>query len=143
MRTNVTFRHSAEFVAVSDEDGVLATRGAQWFTALLSKVPDLEVNHDLCQEDWGVVVFACRNGKSFWIGLSAWDKEGFWVAHFHHGVSAWLQRFSASGKSELRRLLADVHSVLTTEAAISDVSWHDEKSMRGPAPKSFATPLEG
>jgi hypothetical protein len=143
MRTNVTFCHPATFVPVSDEDGVLATHGASWFTPLLRKVPGLEVDDDLCQEDWGVVVFARRNRKSFWIGLSGWDTEGMWLAYFHHRVSAWLQRFSGSGKSELRSLLADVHSVLMNESAVSGVSWHNEKAMRGPAPAAFATPFEG
>jgi hypothetical protein len=143
MRTNVTFQHSTDFVPVSDEDGVLATRGAGWFVDLLRMVPGLEVNDDLCQEDWGVVVFAERNRKSFWIGLSAWEDDGSWLAHFHHGSFAWLQRFSPSGKSELGRLLADVRAVLGREPAVSGISWHEEKAMRGPAPAAFATPLEG
>ena len=62
MRTNVTFRHPAKFVAFSDEDGVLAASGAGWFVDLLRRVPALEVDDDLCQEDWGIVG----------IGLGAW-----------------------------------------------------------------------
>ncbi len=122
---------------------MLATRGADWFVDLLRKVPGLEVNDDLCQEDWGVVVFAGRNRKSFWIGLSAWEDDGSWLAHFHHGSFAWLQRFSPSGKSELAHLLADVHTILKSDPAVSAIRWHDEKAMRGPAPAAFATPLEG
>ena len=83
MRTNVTFRHPGEFVRLSDEDGILAVSGAQWFATLLRRVPGLEIDEDLCQEDWGVVLFARRNGKKFLIGLSAWDK-GALLAHFHN-----------------------------------------------------------
>ncbi|WP_425618426.1 hypothetical protein NA78x_002131 [Anatilimnocola sp. NA78] len=144
MRTNVTFRHPAEFVGdQEDGGGILAVRGAQWFAALLRRVPGLELDEDLCQEDWGVVFFARRNQRKFWIGLSVGDTEGSWLAHFHHGSFALLQRFSSSGKAELERLLADMHTVLKSESAVSGISWHDEKAMRDPAPRAFATPLEG
>ncbi len=118
--THVTFRHPAEFV--SDAEGILAVSGAQWFAALLHRVPGLEIEDDLCQEDWGVVVFARRNRKKFWIYLSFWD-EGCWLAHFRYRSFAWSQRLSSSGKNELKRLLADVHEVLVSEAAISDIAW--------------------
>ncbi len=144
MRTNVTFRHPAEFVGdQEDGGGILAVRGAEWFAALLRRVPGLELDEDLCQEDWGVVFFTRRNQRKFWIGLSAWDTDGSWLAHFHHGSFAWLQRYSSSGKAELGRLLADVHTVLKNESAVSGIAWHDEKAMRGPAPKAFAAPVEG
>ena len=81
MRTNVTFRHPAEFVPVSDADGILAVGGAQWFAALLRRVPALEVDEDLCQEDWGVVLLVRRNQRKFWIGLSAWDSLIFTTVH--------------------------------------------------------------
>src|SRR5262249_12351962 len=113
MRTNVTFRYPAEFVPLSDQDGILAVSGAQWFAALLARVPGLAIDNELCQEDWGVVVFARRNQKKFWIGLSFWDVGGEWLAHFHHGSFPWLQWFSSSGNDELKRLLADVHAMLT------------------------------
>lgn len=62
MRTHVTFRHPAEFVGdLEDGGGVLAVPGAQWFAALLRRVPGVEIDKDLCQEDWGVVFFARRN----------------------------------------------------------------------------------
>src|SRR5947209_18063494 len=92
MRTNVTFRYPAEFVGdQEDGGGVLAVSGAQWFAALLRRVPALELDETFCQEDWGVVLFARRNQKKFWIGLSAWDSERAWFAHFHHGSFAWWQ----------------------------------------------------
>jgi hypothetical protein len=97
----------------------------------------LEIDDDLCQEDWGVVIFARRNRKKFWIGLSAWDAEGAWLAHFHHGSFAWLQRFSSSGKNELKRLLADVHEVLASEAAISHIAWHDASELSKPQRAGF------
>ena len=143
MRTNVTFEHPAEFVPVSDEDGILTVSGAQWFAELLRRVSGLEIDQDLCQEDWGVVFFAQRNEKKFWIGLSAWDAEGAWLAHFHHGSFAWLQRFSSSGKNELKRLLADVHEVLASEPAISHIAWHEESEMSKPQPAGFPTPVDG
>lgn len=143
MRTNVTFHHPAEFEPLSDEDGILAVGGAQWFVALLLRVPGLHIDGELCQEDWGVVVFARRNGKRFWVGLSAWDVKHTWLAHFHHGPFAWLQRLSPSGKSELRSLVSDVHAVLADEPAVSNVVWYEEGEMRKPQPAGFRTPVGG
>ena len=144
MRTNVTFRHPAAFVGDSqDGGGVLAVRGAHWFAALLRRVPDLQIDADLCQEDWGVVFFARRNRKKFWVGLSAWDSEGAWVAHFHRGSFAWFQWFSSVGKNELNRLLTDVHEVLANEPAVSEIAWHEESEMCKPQPTGFPTPVEG
>jgi hypothetical protein len=117
-RTYVTFRHPAVFVPYGD--GVPAADSAQWFAALLRRVPGLAIEDDLRQEDWGVAVSARRNRRKFWIDLSYWD-EGAWLAHIHR--DAWFQRLSSSGQNELKRLLADVHEVLTSEAAISDVAW--------------------
>ena len=143
MRTNVTFRHPAEFVPLSDGEGILAVNGAQWFAALLKRVPGLEIDTDLCQEDWGVVFFARRNRKRFWIGLSAWDVDGAWLAHFHHGSFAWLQWFSSSGNNELKRLLVDFHNVLASEPAISDIVWREESEMRKSQPAGFSHPVQG
>src|SRR5206468_3241355 len=98
-------------------------------------VPGLHIDQDPCQEDWGVVFFARRNQKKFWIGLSAWDVDGAWLAHFHHGSFAWLQSFRTFGKNELNRLLADVHNVLVNESAITDITWHEESDMRKPRPR--------
>ncbi|HJT33222.1 MAG TPA: hypothetical protein VJ783_14355 [Pirellulales bacterium] len=142
MRTNVTFRHPTEFVPFSDDEGILAVSGAQWFASLLQRVPGLQVNEDLCQEDWGVVFFAQRNRNKFWIGLSAWDVDGAWNAHVHHGSFAWSQWFSSSGKNELGRLLADLHKVLASETAISQIAWHEESEMKTPHPVGFPTPVE-
>jgi hypothetical protein len=144
MRTNVTFRHPAEFVGDQDDGGgVLAVTGAHWFAALLRRVPGVQIDDILCREDWGVVFFARRNNKKFWIGLSAWDSDGAWLAHFHHGSFAWLHWFSSSGKSELRLLLADVHKVLVSDPAITDIAWHEESEMNKPQPVGFPTPVEG
>jgi hypothetical protein len=144
MRTNVTFRHPAEFVGdQEDGGGVLAVRGAHWFAALLRRVAGLRIDEDLCQEDWGVVFFARRNQKKFWIGLSAWDAEGMWLAHFHHGLFAWLQWFRSSGKNELELLLVDVHKVLASEPAITDIAWHEGSEMTKPKPTGFPAPVDG
>ena len=91
MRTNVTFRHPAEFVPLSEDDGILAVSGANWFGALLGRVPGLVIDDNACQEDWGVVFFVRHNQVKFWIGLSAWDETGKWLAHFHYGSFAWLR----------------------------------------------------
>lgn len=143
MRNNVSFRHPAEFVPLSEEDGILAVGGAQWFLALLRRVPGFQIEDDLCQEDWGVVLFARHDQKKFWIGLSGWDSENAWLAHFHHDSFAWLQRFSSSGKSALRRLLADVHGVLASEPGVSDIVWYEESEIRKTRTAGFATPFEG
>src|SRR5689334_11175467 len=135
MRTHVTFRHPAEFVPLSEEDGILAAWAAQWFAELLRQVPGLQIE-DLCQEDWGVVFFARRHERKFWIGLSSWD-EGSWLAHFHHGLFAWFARFSSSRKAELRGLMMDFHKVLTNEPAITDIAWHEESEMSKPRPAGF------
>lgn len=141
MRTHVAFNHPAEFVTVSDEDGVLAAAGALWFVALLQRVPGLEINEQLCQEDWGVVIFAHRSRKKFWIGLSMGpDDKHAWLAHFHHGSFAWLQQLSLSGQSEMRHLVKEVHSILTKEPSVSDIVWYEERQMRNPGRNGFATP---
>ena len=140
MRTHVTFRHPADFVQVSDEDGILSVTGADWFASLLRQVPDLALRADLCQEDWGIVAFAERAERKFWVGLSA--EEGAWVAHFHHGSWAWLQRFSSSGDRELRRLTQDFHHVLASEAAVSEITWYREDDMMRQRQYGSATPDE-
>jgi hypothetical protein len=123
---------------------MLSVIGAQWFVTLLRRVPNLEIDERLCQEDWGVVVFARRSQKKFWIGLSMWpDGEHAWLAHFHHGSFAWLQRFSSSGQRELQTLVTDVHRMLASEPAVSDIAWYDESQMRKAAPDGFASPSEG
>jgi hypothetical protein len=141
MRTYVTFRHPAEFVGDSEDGaGVLAVSGAHWFGTLLQRVSGLQIDEDPCQEDWGVVFFARRDQKKFWIGLSARDDEGAWVAHFHHGPFAWLQSFSSSGKNELECLLIDVHTVLTSESTITAIAWHEESEMSKPQRIGFSSP---
>jgi len=139
MRTHVMFRHPADFVPVSDEDGILSVTGADWFVSLLRQVPDLVFRDDLCQEDWGIVAFAERAERTFWIGLSA-EEEGTWVAHFHHGSWAWLQRFSPAGDRELRRLTQDFHHVLANEAAVSEIIWYRQDDMMRQRQSGSATP---
>jgi hypothetical protein len=75
LRDNVTFRYPAELVG-DEEDGagILVVAGSGWFVTLLNRVPGLKIELELCQEDWGIVAFADRNGKSFWSGLSFYDE---------------------------------------------------------------------
>ena len=144
MRTNVTFKYPAELAPISAEEGVLSVRGSKWFVALLQRVPGLQIKERLCQEDWGVVVFARRNQRRFWIGLSPWyDEEHAWLAHFHHAPFAWSQRFTASGKAELERIVADFRDVLTSDPAVSMLGWYHESEMSDADPHSCATPHDG
>lgn len=139
MRTNVTFRHPAEFIGDEESGGgVLVVQGALWFATLLRRVPGLELDEDFCQEDWGVVFFTRRNQKKFWIGLSASHFDGDWLAHFHHG--SFLQSFRSSGKNELKRLLADFHDVLASEPIVTEIAWYEESEMTKPTPAGFPTP---
>ncbi len=142
MRTNVTFQHPAEFVPVSENDGILSAGAADWFVSLLRRVDGLLIRGCLCQEDWGVVVFAERAGKRFWVGLSFWpDGESAWLAHFHHHDFAWLQRWSRAGRHELACLIGDFHAVLASEPVIHNIAWYYERDlMRADAPSS-ATPV--
>lgn len=141
MRNNVTFRYPAQFIPVSADDGILSVKAADWFVSLLRRVDGLSVKTDLCQEDWGVVVFAERIGKRFWIGLSFWpDDESAWLAHFHHHSFAWLQRWSAAGKRELDRLVSDFHAVLAQDPLVRDIAWFHEADMRRRDAQSSATP---
>ncbi len=141
MRTNVLFHHPAEFL--SHSGSILCVHGAQWFVALLRQVPDLEVVEPLCQEDWGVVVLARRGRRRFWIGLGAWPENGHaWLAHFHHGSFAWLQRFSLAGHRALEQVLTEVHRVLTSEPLISNVVWYEEGQLDRAEPRGFPTPVD-
>lgn len=144
MRDNVSFVHPAPFVGVSEDDeSVLAVDGARWFADLLARIPGLEVQSDLCQEDWGVVVFASCNATQFWIGLSPWpDLEQGWLAHLHHGSFSWLQRFRRSGQAELARLAAELHEVLSSDPAVSGITWYREKEMASADPSGAPTPAD-
>ena len=144
MKNNVTFLHPAEFVRPSDEDGILSVDGAEWFVSLLRKVPDLEIDEKLCQEDWGVVVFVRRAEKKFWIGLSMWPEgEHAWLAHFHHASFSWLQKISSSGQRELKHLISDFHEVLVGDPEVSSVAWYDESDMTKSAPSGSENPGQG
>jgi hypothetical protein len=144
MRTNVSFSYPAEFVSDSYEGSpALSINGAHWFVELLSRVPALHIDENLCQEDWGVVLFVRRNQKKFWIGLSTWSTEGYWLVHFHHGSFAWFQRINSSGKEELKSLLTEFHKVLMSEPAISGVVWYKESEMCKPEPVCYSAPIDG
>ena len=77
MRTNVVFNHPAEFVLLSDEDGILAVDGAKWFVDMLSRIPGLQIDNELCQEDWGVAIRASARRKEVldWIEFLAGRRE--------------------------------------------------------------------
>jgi hypothetical protein len=139
--TNVTFRYPAEFVPMPGTEDILATDGAQWFASILRSVPGLQIVDELCQEDWGVAISARRNGKQFWIGLSLGpDSDHSWLAHVHHGSFAWLQRLTPSGKSEIRRLVSDIHDSLSASSSVSAITWYEESEMAKAEPRGFAKP---
>jgi hypothetical protein len=109
---------------------------------LLSRIPRLGIDEELCQEDWGVVLFARREKKKFWVGLSMWEGPQSWLAHFHHGSFAWAQRLSSSGGRELQRLLCDVHGALASDPAVSDIRWYEENQWSKARPPCYLTPVE-
>ncbi len=127
MHTNVIFRYSAPFVTVTEEGGILSASGVDWFVRMLERLPEIAVDREPCQEDWGVVIFTRRRGRKFWVGLGAWpDRDQEWLAHFHHGSFAWLQRLSHSGKRELRQLIYDTHAMLVGDPAVAVIGWYSE-----------------
>lgn len=133
MRTHVTFRHPAHGVQLSDE-GILAANGAQWFAQLLSRVPDLEIEKDICQEDWGIVVFAQRGGKKYWIGLSFWSGDGAWIAHFHRRL------WQIDTKGDLARLISDAHAALANDPLAADIAWYEENELNKGQSRGNPTP---
>jgi hypothetical protein len=141
MRNHVTFAYPAEFVPVSEDDGILAVSGSRWFESLLRRLPGLAINQEPLQEDWGVVIYASRNRTRFWIGLSQWNHEGAWLAHFHL-KSSWLGWASASAKRELASLLSAVHAVLRSDPAVTAIAWHTEGGLDAPCPVCFPSPDE-
>ena len=141
MRTNVTFLHPAEFVPVSEDDGILAASAAAWFVDLLKRIHGLSVIGAPIQEDWGVVIAAARNNCRFWIGLSFWPEgESAWLAHVHHASGAWLQRFTSNGKNELQSLVFDLHTVLKGDSQVREVAWYLESEMAKPDAIGATTP---
>ena len=125
MRDHLRFHLAKPFVGTEDggETGVLSVAGAGWFLEVLGRIRGLVLDPSLCQEDWGVVAFADRDGKRFWIGLTWWPEgDGEWLVHVHHASFAWLQKLSRSGKQALRQLISDVHAVLCSDSEVSRVA---------------------
>ncbi len=138
-RSLVTFGHPAEMIAIDDVPDVLDVRGAGWFVGILEQVPGLEVDPELVQEDWGVVVRAARDGKRFWIGLSA-AEDGGWMAHLHHGVGTLIQRFVRAGRDALAGLHRDLHAALEGDARVHDIRWHDRDAFDRGQEQGAASP---
>lgn len=139
MRHQVIFRHPAEFVPLSEDEGILGTNGAAWFVSILRGIPDLEIDEELVQEDWGVVVFVVRSERKFWIGISFLD-ESEWRAHVHHGVFSWFQHFTPSGRAAFRRLVVDLHEALARTPEVSAIAWCTQREVDSPPPRGVATP---
>ncbi len=126
IRNHVTFRHPAPFIPVSEEDGIASIDGVGWFVDLLRKIPRLEIRSELCQEDWGVVIFGTRDRFEFWFGLSFWE-EHEWLAHVHH--SGLFKRFRAAGKAAYSALISDLHEALRADESVTDPTWYLEAEM--------------
>ena len=145
MRTTVSFEYPARFVGTeADDAGVLSIKGAGWFASILGSIPELEVNPQLCQEDWGVVVFTKRRQIAFdfffWGGLAE-DPISSWVAEVRHGGLFGLQRFMTKGQQELRFLVQDFHQTLTRNTQISNLAWFTSSDDAFSAKaQRFATP---
>ncbi len=123
MRDHIRFSCVHNFVGTEEVPDVLSVEGAGWFHGILQGIAGLEVDPELCQEDWGVVFFAAREEKRFWIGLGGWpDPGGHWLVHLHHHSFAWKQRFSRAGKEALEVLVADVERALRAVPSISGVA---------------------
>ena len=141
MRTDVVFTNPHEFISISDYDTILSVKGVRWFAEILRRIPSLQVEDKLCQEDWGVVIFAERNKNRFQIGISFWPEgEHAWLVHFRHPSFAWLQHWSVSGKAELNRLILDLHAVLKIEPTVTKISWYEEREMNQPNPNASGQP---
>jgi hypothetical protein len=143
IKNNVIFKYPERFEPVSEEDGILSAQGAKWFLPILKRVPGIQIDSDLCQEDWGVVIFSSLNKKRFWIGLSMWPEgENAWLVHVHHHSFAFFQRFSISGKNEIKRLIEKLNQILSTDPRASDILWFSEKNMISGNPKGSSNPKE-
>jgi hypothetical protein len=121
MRSVVEFHYPAAYVAATAVDDILGIKGATWFVELLRQIPRIEIDPDLLQEDWGVVIYAQRDGRRFWIGLSGFGNDE-WVAHVHH--DAWLQRYAAAGKAAYNELVRELERALRAAHA-TPMRWFD------------------
>jgi hypothetical protein len=131
MKTNVTFLCPEEFVRVSEDDGILSAKGADWFVTKLKKISAFAVDDRVYQEDWGVAIIGKRKEKRFWVGLSFFpDGEICWLVHVHHGPWTFLQRVLPSGKAELYELARDLDRVLKADATVSRVRWYRAEDLQ-------------
>ena len=126
-RTVVRFGHPAPFIPYSPDDGILSTKGVEWFVSILRDVRCLKVDPDLIQEDWGVVVFVELNDEKFWCGISA-EEDGYWLAQLHLRGLALLRRIGRSGNRQLERLSAALHVTLEADPSVSEIDWRPSGS---------------
>lgn len=137
MRNTVQFSFAASFVGAG-ADGIVGVAGAGWFVELLERIPGLEIDPELVQEDWGVVVLARRAGRRFWIGLGATDGHE-WIAHVHHAPFAWVQRLASAGNAARRALVDELDRALRDGNA-SSVRWFDERDLALMSPAAAPSP---
>ncbi len=135
MRTNVTFRHTAKFVPLSDEDGIIAVNGAQWFAALLRRVQALEIDENLCQEDWGRRVIC----PTQWTKVLDWTKCVERKRHMARPLSPWFTGVVAAVRfvwqERIEAFVGRCSPALAGDAAISDIAWYEESEMHKPQPR--------
>jgi hypothetical protein len=139
MRTQVSFRFPAEFIGSEEDEGILGVNGAVWFADRLRQVSGLSVAPRFIQEDWGVAIPAERARQRLWIGLGVFG-DGVWIAHLHLSPFARLLSFLPSRRGELLALSRDLHSVLASDSAVSEIRWYDERDMKRPPYKWSPTP---
>jgi hypothetical protein len=126
MRNYVTFGFPTAWIPVSEEDGILSVSGAIWFVDILRNIPNLSIEREPCQEDWGVAIFVRYSSLRFWIGLSFWE-ENKWLAHVH--VASWFKRLRRSGRDGISHLTVDLHRALSAEVKVNGIAWHREEEM--------------
>jgi hypothetical protein len=130
----VTFKYPAPYVGAPKSEDILGIEGATWFVEILRRIPSIEIDPELVQEDWGILVWVRRGGKAFWIGLSSEGDEA-WIAHVHH--DAWIQRVTPSGKRARYELVRALERALH-DAGATSMLWFEERdiSLRQPGTPS-------
>lgn len=58
------------------------------------------------------------------------------------GAAHWLLLPGSTGRNELHRLLADFHTALIREPAVTEIAGHEENEMGKAEPAGFAAPVE-
>jgi hypothetical protein len=131
MKKAASFEYPAPFIGTDeDEGGVLSVNGARWFASILNTISGLEVDSDLCQEDWGVVIFVKRNKNPFdvflWGGMS--ETANLWIVELRYGGIFGFQRFWPDARLEFARVLHDLTEALNHDSSVSNIQWFEKSA---------------